>query len=205
MSSLTYTDIYTKFTRTRVVMLAKDPDYSGVAITSGSLTIDKRYKFTATGTSANFSNVGFTGTIAIGQAFYATATATPTTWGGASVYAGMSPADIIEEEIANCRLKFESIADFCDADFVEDSADEIGLAMKYYTMFLLYQRSQNEKQGESEYNSAIKILTEQWGQGVNDYLEGTKQQSPDNSALLTEKTADVTNIDYSTDDMEEWD
>jgi hypothetical protein len=206
MSSLTFQDMYEQFTRSRIVALAKDPDYTGTVISSGSLTIEKRYQFITAGTSANFGNVGFTGTIAAGQFFYATASVAPTSWGSpaATIYCGQLPSDIVENEIENTRLKFAAIAEFCGATFTEDSATEIGMAMKYYTMYLLYVRSQNEKQGETERDIAIGILTELWGENVNTYLSGqAKSEGTDES--LREKIATVDNIDYSEDDIEDWD
>lgn len=204
MSSLTFQDMYEQFTRSRIVALAKDPDYTGTAISSGALTIEKRYEFITAGTAADFTNVGFTGTIAAGEFFYATASAAPTAWGSATIYCGQLPSDIVENEIENTRLKFAAIAEFCGATFTEDNTTQIGLAMKYYAMYLLYVRSQNEKQGETERDIAIGILTELWGENVTLYLSGqAKSEGTDES--LREKIATVGNIDYSEDDIEDWD
>jgi len=200
--SVLYTDIYEQFNRQRVVKLAYDPDYSSTAITSGSLTKEKRYEFITAGSGADFSNVGLTEAIAIGVNFYCTLTAAPTAWGGASIYVGMSPSDIVENEIANTRNKFTAIANYCDVDFTE-SDEQIALAMKYFTMYLLTVRNQNEKQGEEEYKFAISLLVEKWGDSVTGYLKGNQKISEFENPVR-EKIAEVSNIDYEDDDIEDW-
>jgi hypothetical protein len=199
---LLYTDIYEQFGRERVTKLAFDRDYSETAITSGTLTKDKRYCFIAAGSGAVFTNVGLTATVAIGVSFYSTKTAAPTTWGGASVYVGMSSADIVENEIENCRNTFESIANYCDVTFAEDD-EQVSLAMKYYTMYLLYVRSQNEAQGVAERATAIYVLVGEWGDSVKAYFDGLPKNNI-TASPESEKIADVANIDYETDDMEDW-
>jgi len=195
--ALTYTDIYEKFNRSRIEKMAYDPDYSATAISSGSLTRGKRYEFITAGTAANFTNVGCTATIAIGVSFYATASVAPTAWGSATVYSGMSPEDIVEVELADCRDKFTAIAGYCQAAF-DESDTQIALAMKYFTMYLLYVRDQNEKQGEGEYTVAMSILTEVWGNGVKSYIYGT----PKSAETMDVKIAEITNAyDDDEDDI----
>lgn len=200
--SITYKDIYEQFNRQRVDKVANDPDYTGTALTSGNIAYGKRYEFIAVGTGADFTNVGCDADPVAGDYFYATTTAPPTLWGsGTSIYAGMSPVDIISNEIANCKTKFTSIAEFCDTTFEEDDAETM-LAMKYYTMYLLYLRSQNEKQGEGEYKMAISLLTELYGNGVIDYFQGNRRTDTEKKAT-SEKIAEVSVIDWDSDDYDE--
>ena len=120
------------------------------------------------------------------------------------MYSNLSPSDIVEIEIANSRVKFDAIASYCGTSF-DEANDQAGLALKYYTMYLLYVRSQSDNQGLGEYQIAMSILTELWGNSVKDYLEGKPQNDTvEEKVLDNQKGAVLTNIDYEDDSIEDW-
>lgn len=205
--TVVYTDIYEQFNKPRVDKIAYSSDYTGDAITSGTLEKDVRYTFTSIGSGANFNNLGslITASLVVGQYFYATSSASPTAWGGAELYDYMSPSDIITNEIANTRVKFQAIAEYCGTTFSEDDF-EVALAVKYFTMYLLYLRSQSEEQGDAEYKMAISILTEQWGNSVLDFLGGITQEDGgvEVKQISSEKAVDVTIPDWEDDLLEDY-
>lgn len=199
--TLTYKDIYEQFNRSRVVKVANDPDYTGDSITSGVLQVGVRYEFITVGTGADFTNVGCDADPVAGDYFYATANLAPTVYGiGTAIYAGMSPQDVVENEIANCRVEFNAIAEYCDAVFSEGGSST-QMAMKYYTMFLLYLRAQNEKQGEGEYKTAYSMLIKLYGSRVIDYFNGVRRDEQIKAS--TQKICEVSNIDWNADDYDE--
>ena len=191
--SIVYTDMFDNFGYTRVNELSYDAVYSSTAISSGTLIIGYKYTFISEGGgTADFSNIGFTGTIAEGESFYATGT-TPTEWGGATVYIGQSPKDIINKCLASARLHFTSIADATGATYSE--VDEVANALMYYTMYLLYVRNQKFEEGEDEKRIAYDILMQQWGDGVRRYLEGNITNEADR--IIREVTASVEREDHA--------
>jgi len=202
--AVVYTDIYEQFNKPRVDKVAYSSDYSGEVITSGDLEKDVRYTFISIGSGADFSNLGAESALATDQYFYATEAGSPTNWGGAELYAYMSPSDIITNEIANAVVKFQSIADYCGTTYSTDNL-EIALALKYFTFYLLYLRSQSEDQGKGEYDVAISILTEQWGNSVIDYFAGVSQNTDTDIAIVemsNEKTVIVSVPDW--EDVEDY-
>lgn len=190
--TVVYTNIFETFGYERVNQLAYDSIYNPTVLSSGTLTLGYRYKFVSVGTTTDFTNVGCIASPVAGTYFYSTGT-TPTKWDGATITSGQSPADIIENAIANTRLHFNSIAEYCGVTFTE--ADEVANAMQYYTMYLLYVRNQKFEEGEDEKKIAYDILIQQWGDGVRRFLEGQTNIIQD--PIIREVSASVEREDHA--------
>lgn len=191
-----YTDMYEEFGFERIKTLAYDRYYTGTEISSGTLDVGFRYEFSNAGTSPDFSNVGFSGTVAIGEYFYATGT-TPTAWDGAVVYIGQSQENIINTALITARSQFESIASFTGNTFSEEN--EVATALMYYTLYILYARNQKYEEGEDEKKVAYEILVQQWGQSVRIFLEGGSNNN-ESFDIVRQAGVVVENADHATYD-----
>lgn len=189
---VTFENVYQVFGQDQVDQLAFEYGYD--VVSAGLLVAGDRYLILeATGTT-DFTMVGASSND-VGTSFRATSSLIIPDWNGGELQRGYSKQEIIEIQIAEARDKLKAEANKAGHEY-DESQDYQQNFIVYYTMYLLYMRNNNEKQGYHERKEAMLQLHRYWG---NTIFDGENLENQDTKPMNT-ATAKVTTPTWEDED-----